>query len=72
MATSTVRRSDYSGFDLKLARIIARISQTELAREVGVARPLVAAWEASTRPSEAAVQRYLEALRRILDQGGAR
>lgn len=69
MATSTVRRSEYSGFDLKLARIVARISQTDLAREVGVARPLVGAWEGSERPTEAAAQRYLEALLRIVERG---
>lgn len=69
MATSTVRRPQgYTGFDLKLARFAARVSQTDLAREVGVSRPRVAQWEASEWPTEAAAQRYLEALLRILER----
>ena len=63
MATATALR--LTGLDLRLRRTAAFVTQTSIARELGVSRQAVGNIEALLRPSPTAVERYLQALRQV-------
>jgi len=63
MATATALR--LTGLDLRLRRTAAFVTQTSIARELGVSRQAVGNVEALVRPSPTAVERYLQALRQV-------
>lgn len=52
-----------TGLDLRVARTIAGISQTELARRLGWPRQRITWLESLIRPSRSAADAYLTALR---------
>jgi DNA-binding XRE family transcriptional regulator len=54
-----------TGLDLRLRRTERLITQTAIARELGISRQAVTALEALMRPNPRAVERYLAALERI-------
>jgi len=66
---STFRGRAPRGLDLRILRIRAHVTQTDLAEEIGVQRPQVSQWEAAMWPSAAACERYLDALDRISRRG---
>jgi len=51
-----------TGLDLKLLRIERGITQTALARQMGVWRQTVSVMEAALRPGPERIERYLSAL----------
>lgn len=51
-----------TGLDLKLARVAAGVTQTDLARHMGIWRQTVSVVEGSLRPRRRMVERYLKAL----------
>jgi transcriptional regulator with XRE-family HTH domain len=53
-----------TGMDLRLERTRRLVTQTAVAREMGVSPQAVSNLEALLRPTERAVYRYLEALNR--------
>jgi transcriptional regulator with XRE-family HTH domain len=61
-----VRTRSVRGLDLRLRRTRVGVTQTQLAADMGVARPRVSQIEATYRPSVNAVRRYLAALDRLL------
>jgi transcriptional regulator with XRE-family HTH domain len=54
-----------TGLDLKLLRIERGITQTALARQMGVWRQTVSVIEAALRPGAERIERYLRALDEI-------
>ena len=54
-----------TGLDLKLIRIERGITQTDLARQMGVWRQTVSILEAALRPGPDRIERYLKALDEI-------
>jgi len=65
MATAIAR---LTGLDLRLRRTAAFVTQTDLAREIGVSRQSVGNLEALLRPHPRAVARYLAALEQLSAQ----
>lgn len=65
-----VRNRQIRGLDLRIRRLRAGISQTDLAVAMGTARPRVSVIEATYRPSAKAVERYLSALEQLRAGGG--
>jgi DNA-binding XRE family transcriptional regulator len=63
MTTATAPRC--TGLDLRLARTARLVTQTALARELGLSRQSISNLEALMRPSPRSVKRYLAALERI-------
>jgi transcriptional regulator with XRE-family HTH domain len=67
MATATAPQR-CTGLDLRLRRTAQLVTQTELARQLGVSRQSVSNLEALLRPNPRAVDRYLMALERVASQ----
>jgi DNA-binding XRE family transcriptional regulator len=69
MATAThVRRSGITGLDLKLRRVAAGVTQTELAGHLGITRQAVGNVEARAHVSGRICERYLDALAGVAEQ----
>lgn len=66
MGTATpTRRRATSGLDLRLARVAARVTVTQLAAQLGVTHQRVSSLEGSERPTVTAVSRYMTALEQL-------
>lgn len=63
MATATAPR--LTGMDLRLRRTAARVTQTALARRLGVSRQAIGNVELLQYPTPAAAERYLAALEQV-------
>lgn len=64
MATATAPQR-CTGLDLRLRRTALLVTQTDLARELGVSRQAVGNLEALLRPNPRAIDRYLSALEKV-------
>ncbi len=57
-----------TGMDLRLRRVALGVSQSALARELGVSRQRIGNLEGMLRPGRAAIERYLAALAELAGQ----
>jgi len=70
MQTAMTKRTTAvrTGLDLKLARVAAGVTQTDLARQMGIWRQTVSVVEGSLRPRPRVVEHYLKALHELADR----
>jgi transcriptional regulator with XRE-family HTH domain len=62
MAATTAYAESTTGLDLRVERVRRGLTQTELARRMGVPRQRVSLIEGSIRPTERLVARFMAAL----------
>ncbi len=68
LANATTRLDRPAGMDLRLRRVEAGVSQSALARHLGVSRQRVGNLERMYRPGRTAADRYVVALVELADQ----
>ncbi len=68
LANATTRLDRPAGMDLRLRRVALGVSQSDLARRLGVSRQRIGNIEGMLRPGRTAVDRYLAALAELAGQ----